>query len=665
MDYLSANSSHMNKQALALALLLISWASFCQMLRPSDIYKVKYVEAPELSADGKWVIYEVSTPDSTEDKYDTNLWMAATDGSASVQLTYSDEDETQPKWSPDNRWISFLSSRGKAKDKDQVWLIDRRGGEAKLLTELKVSISEYQWSPDAKKILLVIKDQEVRPDSMKERPAKPLVMERYHFKEDITGYLEAKYSHLYLFDLEKKSLDTLTTGAFNESDPAWSPDGKFIAFTSNRTPEPDRNTNTDLWIMEAKAGSAPRQLTTWVDYDRNPVWSPDGKSIAYLRSRTPEWDAYDEPALAVIPVSGGDPVLLSDALDRPVTNPMWSIDGRMVLGLAEDNRQRYVMSFDAKTKKYTRLSQGDRSVTIVKPIDVNKAVVLMSEPARLPELYILERGAFRKITSHNDDFALAHTFATAEGFVFTNREKMEIGGILYWPAGKPRTQKLPLILWIHGGPVAQDEFEFDMTPQMLAAQGYAIACINYRGSNGRGDAFARSIFGDWGNKEVIDLIDGMDYLIKNGSADPDKLGIGGWSYGGILTDYTTATDARFKAAASGAGSALQLSMYGTDQYIQQYEMELGVPWKNIEKWMKISYPFLHVDKIKTPTLYMVGENDFNVPAAGSEQMYQALTSLGVPAQLVIYPKQNHGLTVPSYWKDRYDRYARWFGKYLK
>jgi len=656
----------MNKPFLAFSLTLLGYTCLSQAtLRPADVYKVKYVGAPELSADGKWVTYEVSAPDSTEDKYDVNVWMAATDGSAVVQLTYSDEDETTPRWSPNNRWISFLSSRGKAKGKSQLWLLDRRGGEAKQITEFKVSVSDYIWSPDAKKILMVIKDQEVRPDSLKDKPAKPIVMDRYHFKEDITGYLESKYSHLYLFDLEKKTLDTLTSGRFNETDPAWSPDGKYVAFTSNRTPDPDRNTNSDIWIIEAKPKSSARQLTTWVDYDRHPVWSPDGKSIAYLRSKTPEWDAYDEPVLAVVPAAGGEPVLLSSTLDRPVTNPVWSVDGRLLLGLVEDNRERYVMSFDVTTKKYTRLSRGNRSVTVVKPIDGNKSVVLMSETAKLPELYTLEKETFRKITGHNDDFVKAHDLASAEGFMFKNREQIEVGGILYWPPGKPSTQKLPLILWIHGGPVAQDEYEFDMTTQMLAAQGYAIASINYRGSNGRGDAFARAIFGDWGNKEVVDLIDGVDYLVKSGRVDGDKLGIGGWSYGGILTDYVTATDPRFKAAASGAGSALQLSMYGTDQYVQQYEMELGPPWSNIDKWMKISYPFLHIDRIKTPTLYMVGENDFNVPAAGSEQMYQGLRSLGVPAQLVIYPGQNHGLRVPSYWKDRYERYREWFGKYLK
>jgi dipeptidyl aminopeptidase/acylaminoacyl peptidase len=656
----------MKKTFIAFSLVAFVLAADAQIpLKPSDVYKVKYVDDPEVSPDGKWVLYILSEADTTEDKYDEDIWMTATDGSGSVQITYSDEDETQPKWSPDNKWISFLSGRYKAKEKTQFWLMDRRGGEAKQVTELKVSISDYEWSPDSKKVIFTIKDQEVRPDSLKDHPAKPFVIDRYHFKADITGYLEHKHSHLYLFDVETRKLDTLTNGNYDHSDPSWSPDGKFIAYTSNRTDDPDRNTNSDIFIIEAKPKAMPRQLTTWADFDRNPEWSPDGKSIAYLRSISPEWDAYDEPHLAVVSVNGGEPRILTKELDRPVTNPKWSKDGSKILALIEDDRQRYVMSFDVVSGKYSKISEGDRSVTIVSPLDQNKSVVLMSETKKLPEIYVLENKSFKKLTSHNEEFLKSRSFASAEGFTFKDRDGIQVSGILYWPANKPRTEKLPLVLWIHGGPVAQDEFEFDMTIQMIAARGYAVAAINYRGSNGRGYSFARAIFGDWGNKEVVDLIDGVDHLIKKGVVDANRLGIGGWSYGGILTDYVTATDSRFKAAASGAGSALQITMYGTDQYVQQYEMELGVPWKNMDKWMKVSYPFLNIEKIKTPTLYMVGEMDYNVPAAGSEQMYQGLRSLGVPTQLVIYPKQNHGLTVPSYWEDRYQRYADWFGKYLK
>lgn len=634
-------------------------------LGPSVIYQLKQVSDPEVSPDKKWIAYVVSTADSTEDKYDENVWMTAVDGSGQVQLTFGVEDESNPKWSPDNKWLSFVSSRGKPKDKSQIWLLDRRGGEAKQLTKFKSGISDYAWSPDSKKLLLVIRDQVIRPDSMKDKPAKPIVIDRYHFKSDGGGYLENRFAHLYIFDLETKKLDTLTKGNFNHADPAWSPDGKYIAFTSNRTTDADRNINSDIWIIEAKRGAPARQLTTWADYDNRPMWSADGKTIAYLRSISPENDTYDEPLLAVIPVSGGEPKLVSKALDRPVNHPVLAADGKSILALIEDDRQRYVMSFDTGAGTWRKLSSGNRSVTAVKPLDATRSVVLMSEPSRPSEIYILQNEQFKKITTHNDDFVSKHRFASVEGFTFKNDENITVSGLLLWPAGKPRDKKLPLILWIHGGPVAQDEFEFDMTPQVLAAQGYAVACINYRGSNGRGYDFSRAIFGDWGHFEVVDLLAGVDYLIKSGAADPDRLGIGGWSYGGILTDYITASDPRFKAAASGAGSALQITMYGTDQYVQQYEMELGVPWKNIDKWMKVSYPFWKVENIKTPTLYMVGEKDFNVPAAGSEQMYQALRSLGVPTQLIIYPGQHHGLSVPSYWVDRYERYIKWYGKYMK
>jgi dipeptidyl aminopeptidase/acylaminoacyl peptidase len=233
------------------------------------------------------------------------------------------------------------------------------------------------------------------------------------------------------------------------------------------------------------------------------------------------------------------------------------------------------------------------------------------------------------------------------------------------PASYVAGQRYPTLLRIHGGPNGQDEHSVNFEREIFAASGYVVVAVNYRGSNGRGAAFQKAIFADWGNKEVIDLLGAMDHVQKIGLADPARLGIGGWSYGGILTNYAIATDGRFKVAISGAGSSNQISMYGTDQYINQYENELGPPWKNTDLWLKVSYPFFKADRIKTPTLFMCGEKDFNVPLLGSEQMYQALRSLGVDSQLVIYPNQHHGITVPSYRKDRLERYVAWYDKYLK
>ncbi len=645
---------------------LLLFASIVTMaqrgISPSDIYRLKSINDPQVSPDGKWVSYVLSTPDSAKDKSDADIWMINWEGTESVKLTASKEGESRPRWSPDGKYLTFMSSRYETKS-SQIWRMDRRGGEAEKLTDLKFSISDYVWSPDAKKIALVIQDQESSDEAEKKKATKPIMIDRYHFKSDGEGYMERKRNHLYVFDVETKKIDTLTRGDFDEGNPVWSPDSKKIVFVSNRTADPDRNGNTDLWVMETKKGATIKQLTTWQDSDTSPAWSPDGKWIAYLKSQTPEYDIYDQPQLALIPAEGGTPNILNAKLDRDVSAPRWAADSRSVFVSVEDDRRSYVASFDLDGNMMKHTS-GDRTFAGLQRGANNTWVGLSSDPATPNEIYVLENTAIRRLTHIHNDFLKPLVLATAEGFSSKSKDGTIVNGLLYWPANQPKDKKLPLILWIHGGPTSQDDFSFDFIPQIFAAKGYAVATVNYRGSNGRGMAYSRAIFADWGNKEVMDLLGAVDYLIATGRVDAAKLGIGGWSYGGILTDYVTATDPRFKAAASGAGSALQLSMYGSDQYIAQYENELGVPWKNMDKWMKVSYPFLNVEKIKAPTLYMVGEKDFNVPAAGSEQMYQALKTLGVPTQFVVYPGQHHGISVPSYQKDRLTRYLEWYNKYI-
>lgn len=653
----------MNKTILILLFCLSSADLVCQRpITPSDVYKIKSISDPQVSSDGKWVAYVLSTPDSAKDKSDSDIWMISWDGTQSVKLTASPDGENHPRWSPDGKYLTFLSSRYDTKS-SQIWRMDRRGGEAEKLTELKYSISDFVWSPDAKKILLTIHDQESSEEADKKKNAKPIVIDRYHFKSDGEGYMERKRDHLYLFDVETKKLDTLTRGDFDEHNAAWSPDSKKIVFESNRTPDPDRNSNSDLWMMEATKGAPLKQLTHWKGSDANPTFSPDGKWIAYLKSQLDEFNIYDQSQIAVIPAGGGDPRIVNASLDRDVSAPLWSNDSQSLYTVIDDDRRSHVASFDMSGNK-KMLTSGDRIFFSVRRGAGNGWVAMSSDPTTPNEVYVVENGTSRRLTHIHDEFLKSKVLAPVEAFNSKSKDGTDVGSLLYRPFGKSKAEKLPVILWIHGGPTGQDDFGFDLIPQLLTARGYAVALVNYRGSNGRGLAYSKAISGDWGNKEVADLIGAVDHLIKTGVADPDQLGIGGWSYGGILTDYVTATDSRFKAAASGAGSALQLSMYGSDQYTLQYENELGVPWKNMDKWMKVSYPFLNVEKIKTPTLYMVGEKDFNVPAVGGEQMYQALKSLGVPTEFIIYPGQHHGISVPSYQKDRYTRYLDWFGKYL-
>ena len=238
---------------------------------------------------------------------------------------------------------------------------------------------------------------------------------------------------------------------------------------------------------------------------------------------------------------------------------------------------------------------------------------------------LLKAAMYGRITTIQNKFLDSLTLATGEKFVSTSKDGTKVSGIIYYPPGGSKTN-LPVIFYIHGGPVSQDEFAFDMTRQMFAAHGYAVVGVNYRGSNGKGIEYSRTISGDWGNKEVMDILGANDYLISKGIIDSSRMAMSGWSYGGILTDYVVASTNRFKAASSGAGVACTIVSFGVDQYINQYVNEIGLPWKenNIEKYMKLSYPFLHADRITTPTQFMVGEKDFNVPAVGSEQMYQAL-----------------------------------------
>jgi dipeptidyl aminopeptidase/acylaminoacyl peptidase len=295
------------------------------------------------------------------------------------------------------------------------------------------------------------------------------------------------------------------------------------------------------------------------------------------------------------------------------------------------------------------------------------SAVLSGGDSKFTEVYAVDGVALRQLSHRNDALASELAMPNTEELSFQAKDGTEVHGLLTTPVGYIKGTKVPFLLRIHGGPNGQDDHRWSLERQWFAANGYAVLAVNYRGSSGRGQKYSRAIFADWGHHEVEDLLAGVNHVIHLGIADPDRMGVGGWSYGGILTDYVIATDTRFKAATSGAGTAFTVSFYGTDQYIIQYDYEIGPPWnpKSWETYQKLSYPFLHADRIKTPTLFLGGERDFNVPVQGSEQMYQALRSLGVPTQLIIYPNQFHGITKPTYIRDRLERYLAWYDKYLK
>ncbi|HEX8169868.1 MAG TPA: S9 family peptidase [Thermoanaerobaculia bacterium] len=648
-------------------------------LTTADLARLRGVADPQVSPDGRWIAYTVSTVDAEKDKRDSDVYMVGWDGADRIRLTATAESsESKPRWSPDGRYLAFLAKRGDDDEKKlgaQVWLLDRRGGEAQKLTSIKGGVSSYAWSPDGKRLALVVNDfdpssEPEKKEGWKRKTAPPIVIDRYHFKQDREGYLGALHTHLQLFDVESKKSEPLTSGVYDETNVSWSPDGRLIAFISNRDEDPDRGENSDVFVVEPTAGAQPRKLTTFNGPDDGtPSWSPDSRSIAYLQGDEPKFSAYRLSKLAIVPVTGGAPRLLTASLDRAVQEPLvWSADGKQLSFVVQDDRITYIGRMPAAggaVERLTAPSLGRRVVSALSPRK-DGAFALLSATASMPdEVHVYENGALRRVTHENDEWLSGIALASVEDFTCRAKDGNEVHGLLFKPASYIEGQKYPTLLNIHGGPNAQDQHAFSFERQFLAANGYVVLAVNYRGSAGRGNAYQKAIFGDWGNKEVVDLLAAVDYAVAAGIADPNRLGIGGWSYGGILTDYTTATDPRFKAAVSGAGSALQLSMYGSDQYITQYELELGPPWKNLEPWLRVSYPFLHADRIKTPTLYMGGQSDFNVPIIGGEQMYQALRSLNVDTQLVIYPDQYHSITTPSYAADRPERYVAWYDKYLK
>jgi dipeptidyl aminopeptidase/acylaminoacyl peptidase len=636
------------------------------------------VRDPQISPDGRWVAYTVALADTEKDRDNADIWMSSWDGAQHVQLTSSPDRESQPRWSPDGKWLAFLSARAQGEDDKpsgaQVWLMSRQGGEARRLTDRKGGVSDLVWSPDSTRLVLVGNDPDPEDDEAegakkaKAKTKKPLVIDRYHFKQDGDGYLLRRYSHLYLLTIATKGIEPLTTGELDDQLPAWSPDGTRLAFVSKRGADPDRTNDTNIFVMEAKPGAEARALTTWngPDHESRPAWSPDGSRLAYLQGSEPRFYAYNRNRLAVVSASGGAaPTLLTDSLDREAESPVWSPDGTGLYFVVVDDRARHLARVPARGGAIERLITGRRVVRALTMSKDGRLAGLAATGTQATEVHALEGNTVRKLSKQNDEWLSGVKLASVEDVNYMTKDGANVGALLVKPADAPAGQRLPLVLFIHGGPNAQDQHELDLESQLFAAHGYAVLLVNYRGSAGRDAAYQTAIYADWGHKEVIDLLAGVDHLVAKGIADPERLGIGGWSYGGILTNYTIATDPRFKAAVSGAGSSLQTTMYGTDQYIFQYDTEMGRPWKNPDVWMKVSYPFFKADRIKTPTLFLCGEKDFNVPIAGAEQMYQALKSEGLDTQLVVYPGQHHGLSVPSYRRDRLQRYLDWFAKYLK
>ncbi len=634
--------------------------------RLDDIARIQDVGAPSISRDGQRVAYTLTTINTQTDAYVDDIWVVPYAGGAAKNLTATpDKSESAPQFSPDGRWISYLAD-GPDDSGTQLFLMRVDGSDKRQVGVLANGVNAYSWSPDGSRIVFTAFAGGAKPNAAGTPP--PIEIDRFQFKEDWVGYLrKGERRQLHLLDVTSGKVVQLTSDNVDHWLPAWSPDGKWIAFVSKQKGDADRNMDSDVYIMKPEVGGETRRVSTSSGTDVDPywasppAWSPDGKRLVWLTSGESKWIYYAPWQLTVADIDSGA-VREVARIDRNFYQPKWSADGKSLYSLIEQDRVTHLAKIDVASGAIQAMETG---LSFSQSFDVSaddRLVVQTGTDDRPLELLAL--GATSKLlTSHNrwlDDYTLGKT----EEFTFDS-DGHRIGGLIVYPPHYDDKKKYPAIFRLHGGPVYQFSHEFMFDWQVYAAEGYIVVGINPRGSSGKGFDFSRAIYADWGNLDVKDILAGADHLSKKGIIDAARLGVGGWSYGGILTDYVIASDNRFKAAVSGAGAINMFASYGHDQYAREYELELGTPWRNFDTYRKLSYPLFKADSITTPTLFKCAEKDFNVPCLGAEQMYQALRSSGVPTNLVVYPGQNHGITVPSYMHHRVSGNLDWYDRFLK
>jgi dipeptidyl aminopeptidase/acylaminoacyl peptidase len=671
----------------------IGQTSSLRSLEIADAFRLKDVGNPRISPDGEWVAYTVATTDLEEDRRRTRLWLAPTEGGESFPMTRAEGSVSSPAWSPDGRWLTFLADFGEEDAKTQVWALDRRGGEAVALTDVEQGVSGYEWSPDGSRLLLSIRDPEPTDSTWTSDEPEPWVITRLQTKRDRVGYLtDTRRTHLYVFDVAARELRQVTAGDYDESQAAWSPDGRWIVFSSNRTDDPDANSDSNLWVVSAEVTepvTEPRQLTTYPGGDGSPAVSPDGRLVAYTTGiNDPRYDAFGTSHLAVIPIEGGERQVLTGDLDRNVSSPVWDRDGRGIVVSVQDEGDAHVARVDLETGTVERLIGGELQASNWHVGPDGRVVAVISRPHLPGEVFVTERpvataaadrralvegaragGAalerLRQLTTVNDSLVAGLALAEVRNIHVPSSEGATIEGWIYTPADWDGRTRLPTLLRIHGGPNGMYGVGWSFEAQLFAAHGYAVVMMNPRGSSGYGYDFGMALWQRWGIPDVDDVMAGVQEAIDQGIADADRLGVGGWSYGGILTNYLiTKRPTVFRGAITGASMALLVANFGHDHYQLGNEREWGLPWENRELWERLS-PFNDVEHVVTPTLVIGGEKDWNVPIQNSEQLYQALRRRGVPTELVVYPGEPHGIGVPAYQKDRWERYLAWYDRWVK
>ncbi|MFC1554432.1 prolyl oligopeptidase family serine peptidase [candidate division KSB1 bacterium] len=606
------------------------------------------------SPDGSMIAFTKSVKNEEDFSSVNHIWIYDVSTAESWQLTNSHRGESGIQWLPDGR-ILFSSSRDGSSKR---YVISLKGGEAVPFYEDEKAPSGGSFSDDFKKVAYTKRT---------ERPDKKEWDEKVENKDD-AYYHEQKltWSHIWVYDIDSKEHKQITTGEFDNSGATWSPDSRWIAFTSNRSPEVWReDNNSDIWIVSSDSGAV-RQLTTNEGPDRGPVFSPDGKTIAYTSSPRRNHRA-DQSEIMIISFEGGTPQSLTDDFDYSVSGATWSPDGQYIYFTAGPAPSSYMYRVSVSGGTIEKISPENDFVYggFRMTEDGTKWLFTGSKYNETGEVFTSDIN-FRNIknilspTNHMGEFELAKE----EVLYWKGADDWEINGILTYPIGYEPGKKYPMILMVHGGPFGQYRKSFSSSTHIWASRGYAVLRGNPRGSSGHTLEFGMGNYKDWGGKDRIDLLNGVDHVVGMGVADPEKLTIMGGSYGGFMTFWMITQTTRFKAAIGHAAISDWFSFFGQTDIPQLLEFGFGgFPWQTKEVYEKYS-PIEYIDKITTPLLITHGEQDFRVNLQQGDQYYRSLMMMGKTVEFLRFPREGHGIREPLHRLYLDQEQEKWFEKYI-
>lgn len=649
----------------ALFAMTDAWASMpTEMLNDrrlidiDDQFAFSNLSTPVLTPDGGSLFFVVEQIDYQAGLSHFRIMQKSLPDGPVTNFTDLDHDSWRPVLSIDGRSLFFLSNRESGAT--QLWQkpLDAGAGAVQV-TAVEDGVDDINFSSDQTKLLLVRKDKNKQSPLVE--GSQPWVIDRLSFKRDYEGYVTHQRNHIYVYEVRTKNLQQLTFGDYDDSEPTWSPDDNRVAFVSNRNA--DGTYDTDIWITTLDKQVTPTKLTSNRGADSSPQWHPDGKSVLTRSAKPDSYDNYAVLHLSRVDLSTGKQIWLTDGLDRNVVQPIIQHDGRTIYFIVEDRGQQQLARMTWNGGNIERLIAGPR-VVFDFDVDDEQIVFVSSMSDKPQEVFRLAGGSVEQLSHINTTHLSKLQLGDTRELDFTAHDGLPMHGFLTLPPNQPSQRRHPAVLLIHGGPVSQFDHRFSFEAQFLAANGYAVVRINPRGSSGYGEAFSSALWQGWGEKDYLDVIAGIDHVIELDIIDSDRLGVGGYSYGGILTNYILGHSNRFKAAVSGAGSGHYLASYGHDEYRYWYESELGLPWENRGLWEKLS-PFNTIHRATTPTLFYGGEKDWNVPIQGSEQLYQVMRRVGIEAQLVVYPDEHHGGWAFPNERDVMLRTLNWFDVHLK